>query len=91
MTASDTASLRVAITGATGFLGAALGRHLHAAGHGVVPITRSPAKAGAEAVLWNPERGELDPAALEGVDAVVHLAGENIAQRWTDAVKRDIR
>ena len=91
MTASDTAPLRVAITGATGFLGTALGRHLRAAGHGVVPITRTPVGAGPEAVRWNPERGELDPAALEGTDAVIHLAGENIAQRWTDSVKREIR
>jgi len=91
MTASDTAPLRVAITGATGFLGTALGRHLRAAGHGVVPITRSPVGAGPEAVHWNPEHGELDPAALEGIDAVINLAGENIAQRWTDSVKREIR
>ena len=91
MTPSDTSPLRIAITGATGFLGTALGRHLRAAGHRVVPITRSPTGVGPEAVPWNPERGELDPAALEGVDAVVHLAGENIAQRWTDAAKREIK
>jgi uncharacterized protein (TIGR01777 family) len=91
MTTSDAVPLRVAITGATGFLGTALGRHLRAAGHSVMPITRSPVGAGPEAVLWNPERGELDPATLEGIDAVIHLAGENIAQRWTDSVKREIR
>lgn len=91
MTASDTTPLRIAITGATGFLGTALGRHLRAAGHGVVPITRSPVGAGSEAVVWNPERGELDPASLEGIDALIHLAGENIAQRWTESAKREIR
>jgi len=91
MTVTDTVPLRIAITGATGFLGTALRRHLRAAGHGVVPITRSAVAAGPEAVLWNPERGELDPAVLEGIDAVIHLAGENIAQRWSNAVKREIR
>ena len=91
MTVTDTVPLRIAITGATGFLGTALRRHLRAAGHGVVPITRSAVAAGPEAVHWNPERGELDPAVLEGIDAVIHLAGENIAQRWSNAVKREIR
>jgi uncharacterized protein (TIGR01777 family) len=91
MTASDTTPLRIAITGATGFLGTALGRQLRAAGNTVVPITRSPAGTRPQAVHWNPERGELDPAALEGIDALIHLAGENIAQRWTDATKREIR
>jgi uncharacterized protein (TIGR01777 family) len=91
MTAPNSAPLRVAITGATGFLGGALTRHLRSAGHVVLPITRSQLDAGAGAIRWDPARGELDPAALEGVDAVVHLAGENIAQRWTDAVKREIR
>jgi uncharacterized protein (TIGR01777 family) len=91
MTTSDTSPLRIAITGATGFLGTALGRHLRAAGHSVVSITRSTVGTRPEAVHWNPERGELDPAALEGIDALIHLAGENIAQRWTDAAKREIR
>ena len=91
MTTSDTTPLRVAITGATGFLGSSLSRHLRAAGHAVVPVTRSPDKAGQGAICWDPARGELDPAALDGIDAVVHLAGENIAQRWTDVVKREIR
>ena len=91
MTTSPSIPSRVAITGATGFLGNALSRHLRAAGHSIVSITRSRDRAGPDAIRWDPERGELDPAALEGVDAVVHLAGENIAQRWSDSVKRDIR
>jgi hypothetical protein len=41
-------------------------------------------------VRWDPARGDIDAAALEGVDAVVHLAGENIGQRWTDDVKRAV-
>ena len=91
MPASDSPPLRVAITGATGLLGSALSRHLRAAGDTVVPITRTRDGAGPEAVRWDPERGELDPASLEGIDAIVHLAGENIAQRWSDAAKREIR
>ena len=42
-------------------------------------------------IVWGPEAGRLDPHALDGVDAVVHLAGEPIAQRWTTATKRRIR
>jgi uncharacterized protein (TIGR01777 family) len=91
MTTSDKTPLRVAITGATGFLGSSLSRHLRSAGHAVVPITRSTGKAGQDAIVWDPARGELDPTALAGIDAVVHLAGENIAQRWSDHVKREIR
>lgn len=91
MTASNKTSLRVAITGATGFLGSSLSRHLRGAGHTVIAITRSPEKVGQTAILWDPARGELDPAALEGIDAVIHLAGENIAQRWTDSTRREIR
>jgi len=76
----------VAITGATGLIGGALGAHLRAQGWTVRGISRS----GDEAIRWDPAAGELDGAALEGVDAVVHLAGENVAGRWSDAKKRRI-
>ncbi|MEJ7811118.1 MAG: TIGR01777 family oxidoreductase [Gemmatimonadaceae bacterium] len=82
---------RVAITGATGFLGRALERALRAGGHRVVRIVRSPARAGAEDVVWDPAVAALDPRAIEGCDAVVHLAGEPIDQRWNDSVKVAIR
>jgi uncharacterized protein len=71
---------RIAITGATGLIGTALGRFLTLGGHDVIPLVRSKARG----IAWDPERGTIDAAALEGVDAVVHLAGEPIAQkRWT--------
>ena len=77
----------VAITGATGFLGSALASRLSADGVRVVRIGR-----GKDAdVQWDPNAGAIDAARLNGVDAVVHLAGENIAQRWTSARKREIR
>lgn len=59
------------------------------AGHAVRRLVRT-ADAG-RGIAWNPEVGMLDPAALSGIDAVVHLAGEPIAQRWTRERKRRIR
>jgi uncharacterized protein len=83
---------RVAVTGATGLVGSALVPALLAAGHRVDRLTRRPPTAGTTDVEWDPARGRLDPRALEGVDAVVHLAGESIAaRRWSAAVKERIR
>jgi len=80
--------MRVAITGATGLLGRSLWAHLESAGHTVVPMSRRPLPGG---IRWDPERGELDAAALEGCDAVVNLAGARIAPaRWTAAHKRQV-
>ena len=87
----DSAPLRIALSGSTGFLGRALSERLTAAGHRVVPLTRRSGSAAGQSIAWDPARGELAPDALAGIDAVIHLAGENIAQRWTDAVKREIR
>lgn len=81
--------MRVAITGATGLIGRALDEALVRDGHTVVRLTRAPRQA--TDVLFDPARRLLDPAALRGVDAVVHLAGEPIAQRWNTAVQRRIR
>lgn len=82
---------RIAITGATGLIGRALRTSLVAAGHTVHAVVRDPAAAGPGDVLWDPMRGTIDAAALEGVDAVVHLAGEPIgAARWTDETRRRI-
>lgn len=81
--------MRVAITGATGMIGSALRRSLAGSGHEVISITRSADKAGD--VEWSPAEGTIDPTALEGLDAVVHLAGAPIGEnRWTDEVKRQI-
>jgi len=80
--------LRVAITGASGMIGSMLAPALVAAGHQVVPIVRGDPRTGE--IRWDPAGAGLDPAALRGVDAVVHLAGANIAGRWTEARKRAV-
>ena len=80
---------RVAITGSSGLIGSALAQTLEREGHAVVRIIRSPAGPGE--VRWDPTRGEIDASELEGLDAVVNLAGENIGQRWTPAVKERIQ
>jgi uncharacterized protein (TIGR01777 family) len=72
---------RVAITGASGLLGSALAAHLRQRGITVQRIKRG-AAAAAPDLAWSPSSGILDPSALEGVDAIVNLAGEPIAQRW---------
>lgn len=70
------APMRIAITGASGMVGSALVPFLTAQGHTVVPVSRRPAPGG---IQWDPASGTLDAAAFEGLDAVIHLAGENIA------------
>jgi len=83
--------LRVVLTGASGFIGRELTEFLRSGGHTVVPLSRRKARAGKEGWVWNPGKGELDPAALEGADAVVHLAGESLAAlRWTEEKKKEI-
>ena len=82
---------RIAITGATGLIGRALATSLSGDGHRVVRVVRDPRTAGPEDVVWDPEAGTIDAAGLEGLDAVVHLAGEPIgASRWTDETRRRI-
>ena len=83
------AGLHVAVTGAGGLIGSALSRRLEAAGHQVTPLVRRPASAGE--ISWDPENGRLEPGQLEGMDAVIHLAGENVGARWTAARKRQIK
>jgi uncharacterized protein (TIGR01777 family) len=82
--------MRVAITGATGLIGSALTPHLESLGHDVIRIVRRDPQG--TDVVWSPAEGRLDPRALDGVDAVVHLAGAGIGdQRWTDDYKRELR
>lgn len=76
-------SLRVAITGASGLVGRRLSAFLRAGGHEVFPLVRSRAD-GPNEIHWDPATGEIDAAGLEGMDAVVHLAGASIAGGlWT--------
>jgi uncharacterized protein len=80
--------MRVLISGASGLIGRALTRALVANGHEPVALVRRPAREGE--VQWNPAE-PLDPAKLAGCDAVVHLAGKNIAGYWTAKFKQEVR
>src|SRR5258705_4279348 len=79
----------IAITGATGLIGSALVDRLRARGHIVRRIVRSAPAPGD--VLWDPSHDMIDARALAGVDAVVNLAGEPIAHRWTAERKHAVR
>ena len=81
--------MRIAITGASGLIGSALEPALSERGHDVVRLVRR-APAGANEIPWDPAGAELDVGALEGVGAIVHLAGENIGQRWTAERRREV-
>ncbi len=82
--------MKVAVTGASGLIGSALVAHLRSAGHDVVRLVRRPAGSPDE-VTWDPRAGTIDLAALQGAEAVVHLAGAGVGDhRWTDAYKREI-
>ncbi len=91
--------MRIGITGATGLLGRRLSRDLTGAGHEVVAFSRrdGPLKGLPEqvtAVRWNPSQASSQPEferALARLDALVHFAGETVAQRWTAASRRRIR
>lgn len=85
---------RILITGATGLLGGHLTRSLISKGCEVVWLVRNPEHIrmpGIKAFRWSLKDGYVDPAALEGVSAVVHLAGANVGEsRWTDKRKKEI-
>ncbi len=84
--------MRIAVSGSTGLIGSEVVTVLSAAGHEVVRLVRRAPAPAEKAVRWDPEKGGVDAAGLEGLDAVVHLAGENIAAgRWTAARKAAIR
>jgi uncharacterized protein (TIGR01777 family) len=89
--ASSTSSSFVAISGATGLIGGALAARLRARNVRVRRLVRTPHPRSPDDIVWDPMRGVLSPNDLEGADAVVHLAGEPLAHRWTDARKRAIR
>jgi uncharacterized protein (TIGR01777 family) len=86
--------MHVTLTGATGLIGTRLVHALRDRGDAVTVLSRSPENArealGVEALAWDPLAGPAPAAALAGRDAVVHLAGEPVAQRWNDGVKRRI-
>jgi uncharacterized protein len=83
--------MRILLAGASGFLGTHLTDRLRTEGHEIVRLVRRPTRTPDE-VRWDPGAGQLDPAALAGVDAVINLAGANIGERrWTGEFKEVLR
>jgi hypothetical protein len=87
--------MKILLTGATGLIGKALVAELRTRGHELTVLSRDPQKAQAQlavpAVAWNATQEPAPVDAIDGVDAVAHLAGAPIAQRWSEQVKREIR
>lgn len=85
---------RIAVTGATGRVGGRLVATLKARGDEVCVLSRNPERAekrlGVQAFEWDPKSGGAPAEALAGRDAIVHLAGEDVGQRWSDSVKAEI-
>lgn len=86
--------MRITLTGGSGFIGRKLAAALEARGHSLHLLGRSPKRGlppGAQFTIWDAATIPPPPAAIEGADAVLHLAGEPVSQRWTADVKRRIR
>ncbi len=82
---------RIGISGSSGLVGRRLAMRLRDAGHEVVPLVRRDPRAGTS-ILWDPAGARFDAAACEDLDAIVHLAGENVAgRRWTARFRAALR
>jgi len=82
--------MKVLVTGSSGLVGSALVRQLTAGGHYVVRLVRAHPNRDRGDVLWDPTTGRVERNRLEKMDAVVHLAGENLMGLWTESKKRRI-
>lgn len=84
--------MRIAVTGSTGLIGSALSPFLQQQEHQVIPVIRNAGESRREGTIrWLPDKGVIDAEEWEGLDAVIHLAGENIAnRRWTCRQKNKI-
>lgn len=83
--------MRIAITGASGLIGSALSASLIADGHQVIKLVRKPSTS-PEEITWDIKKGLSTPSTLEGIDAIVHLAGAGVGdKRWSDSYKKEIR
>jgi uncharacterized protein (TIGR01777 family) len=88
---SENTTAVVAVAGSSGLIGSALVYALRATDRRVLRLVRR-APTNADELFWNPETGEFDSSALEGVDAVVNLCGVNVGQkRWSGAFKQSLR
>ena len=84
--------MRALVSGSTGLIGSSLVRSLEGAGHDVRRLLRPQSRTSANGITWDPAAGSLDAREVEGFDAVVHLSGENIAnRRWSAAQMARIR
>jgi uncharacterized protein (TIGR01777 family) len=81
--------MQIAVTGASGLIGSALVPALGGDGHDVIRLVRGE-PAGPGEVAYDPAAGTIDDGALQDVEAIVHLAGENIGTRWTAAVRQRV-
>lgn len=82
--------MKVLVSGASGLIGTALVAHLQHQGHAVHRLVRRAPQAGSGDIHFDPAVGVVNSEALEGAEAIVHLAGESVAQRWTPEAKRRI-
>jgi hypothetical protein len=83
--------MKILVSGASGLIGSALVPFFTTGGHTVNSLVRRPPHPEKKEAFWDPEKGILDPSVFEGVDAVIHLAGEHVGEgRWTDEKKRRI-
>lgn len=83
--------MNILVSGSSGFIGSALVAALRAGDQRVVRLVRPQSKAEGPVVRWDPDTGTIDRAGLEGIEAVIHLAGASIAERWTPEHKARIR
>ena len=83
--------MKIVVSGSTGLIGSALTPVLASQGHEIVRLVRRRPAVDERAIAWDPERGMIDRAGLEGADVVIHLAGESLIGRWTPGKQRRIR
>lgn len=81
----------ILVSGSSGLIGSALREALRRSGHHPIRLVRPQSRQADDSVRWNPAEGRIEAEAIEGIDAVVHLAGEPLLGRWTDSKKRRIR
>jgi uncharacterized protein (TIGR01777 family) len=84
--------MRIVVSGASGLVGSALLPSLEAAGHDVVRLVRTSKSEGPGTAPWDPVAGEIEPAVIDGADAIINLNGRSIAEgRWSPTAKEELR
>src|SRR5206468_4201901 len=83
--------MKIVVSGSTGLVGSALTPVLASLGHEILPLVRRRPAPGERVLAWDPERAMIDRDGLEGIDVVIHLAGEKVFGRWSPAKKQGIR